>query len=148
MAARNKRLVDPAVQAASFDRIRTDHRSEIAEDYVELIDDLIAAKGEARATDLADRLGVSAATVNNTVAKLARAGLVETEPYRAIFLTADGKNLALRSKARHRLVVRFLIALGVDETTAHQDAEGIEHHVSARTLDRMARFLEQRDAQA
>jgi DtxR family manganese transport transcriptional regulator len=148
MAARRRRLVDPAVQAASFDRIRTDHRTEIAEDYVELIDDLIAAKGEARATDLADRLGVSPATVNNTVAKLVRAGLVETEPYRAIFLTEDGKDLAERSKARHRLVVRFLIALGVDAATAHQDAEGIEHHVSTETLDCMARFLEDREPQA
>ncbi len=143
-AARKQRLVDPAVQAASFDRIRTDHRSEIAEDYVELIDDLIAAKGEARATDLADRLGVSAATVNNTVTKLKRAGLVDSEPYRAIFLTDDGRDLAERAKARHRTVVAFLVAIGVDAPTAHQDAEGIEHHVSAETLAAMARFLAQR----
>lgn len=144
MTARRKRLVDPAVQAASFDRIRTDHRAEIAEDYVELIDDLIQAKGEARATDLADRLGVSHATVNNTVAKLKRAGLVDSEPYRAIFLTDDGRDLAERAKARHRTVVAFLVAIGVDAQTAHQDAEGIEHHVSDETLAAMARFLEER----
>ncbi len=142
--ARRPRLVDPATQAASFDRIRTDHRSEIAEDYVELIADLIAAKGEARAVDLADRLGVSHATVNNTVTRLVREGLVETEPYRSIFLTDDGRELAERVKRRHRLVVAFLEAIGVDRATAHQDAEGIEHHVSEQTLHCMERFLAER----
>lgn len=138
------RLVDPARQAATFDRIRTDHRSEIAEDYVELIADLIAAKGEARAVDLADRLGVSNATVNATVARLMRDGLVETEPYRSIFLTQAGLDLAEMARTRHRLVVAFLQAIGVDEATAHQDAEGIEHHVSEKTLQSMAHFLANR----
>ncbi|MEO1091122.1 MAG: manganese-binding transcriptional regulator MntR [Pseudomonadota bacterium] len=138
---RRQRLQDPALQAASFDRIRTDHRSEVAEDYVELIADLVDAKGEARAVDLADRLGVSNATVNNTVARLVREGLVRTEPYRSIFLTDSGRELASMAKRRHRLVVAFLRAIGVDEQTARQDAEGIEHHVSQETLHCMERFL-------
>ncbi len=142
--AGNRRLVDPEVQAASFDRIRTDHRSELSEDYVELIHDLIDAHGEARVVDLADRLGVTHATVTNHIAKLARAGLVSTEPYRSIFLTADGRELAERAKQRHRTVVAFLEAIGVDKATAHQDAEGIEHHVSDATLSCMARFLNHR----
>lgn len=144
MATRRQRLLDAATQAASFDRTRHDHRTEVAEDYVELIADLIRAKGEARATDLADRLGVSHATVNNQVAKLVKAGLVETEPYRALFLTADGEALAERARYRHHVVLAFLMAIGVDETTARQDAEGIEHHVSDTTLERMALFLEER----
>jgi len=41
-------------------------------------------------------------------------------------------------------VVDFLLAIGVDEATAHQDAEGIEHHVSDATLAAMARFLDER----
>ncbi len=144
MAAQRKHLPDAELQAASFDRTRLDHRREVAEDYVELILDLIRAKGEARATDLADRLGVSHATVNNQIAKLVKEGLVETEPYRALFLTEDGEALARRARRRHRLVVAFLTAIGVDEATAHQDAEGIEHHVSDETLARMAAFLESR----
>ncbi|TVQ35862.1 MAG: transcriptional regulator MntR [Geminicoccaceae bacterium] len=144
MAARRPHLVDPALQAASFDRIRTDHRSEIAEDYVELIADLIAAKGEARAVDLADRLGVSHATVNNTVSRLVRDGLVATEPYRSIFLTESGRELAEMAKRRHKLVVDFLEAIGVPAAIAHQDAEGIEHHVSDETLGCMEQFLADR----
>jgi DtxR family transcriptional regulator, manganese transport regulator len=142
---RQRPLVDPAIQAAWFERIRTDHRREIAEDYVELIDDLIAATGRCRAVDLAGRLGVSHATVNNTVMRLVREGLVETEPYRAIFLTPRGRDLAAMARRRHELVVAFLEAIGVNEATAHQDAEGLEHHVSRETLRCMERFLAARD---
>ena len=58
------RLPEADTQAEGFDRTRSDHRSEIAEDYVELIADLIDATGEARAVDLANRLGVTNATVD------------------------------------------------------------------------------------
>src|SRR5688572_16997478 len=81
-------------QAAQFDRTRSAHRTEIAEDYVELSADLIDGMGEARAVDLAGRLGVTNATVNNTVARLQREGLVRSEPYRSIFLTDKGWQLA------------------------------------------------------
>ena len=138
------RLLEASAQAEGFGRIREDHRAEIAEDYVELIADLIAARGEARAVDLAERLGVTNATVANTVAKLQRDGLVTSEPYRAIFLTEKGAALARHCKRRHQLVVGFLEAIGVSEETAHRDAEGIEHHVSDETLDAFARFVQQR----
>jgi DtxR family manganese transport transcriptional regulator len=131
-------------QAEAFDRIRSDHRSEIAEDYVELIADLIDAKGEARAVDLAGRLGVSSPTVNNTIARLQRDGLVRSEPYRAIFLTEAGWELARACRRRHRIVVAFLLALGVGEETAARDAEGIEHHVSEETLRAFERFTQER----
>ena len=89
-------------QAEAFGRTRSDHRNEIAEDYVELIADLIDATGEARAVDLATRLGVTNATVNNTVTRLQREGLVHSEPYRAIFLTSEGRDLAEHCRRRHR----------------------------------------------
>src|SRR3546814_1702155 len=79
-----------ARSAAGFDRIRRAHQTEIAEDYVEMISDLIAARGEARAVDLAERFGVTQATVNQTVARLQRDGLVTTPPLRSIFPTRGG----------------------------------------------------------
>ncbi len=134
MAATRMRLAQPADQAAGFGRTRDAHRAEIAEDYVELIADLIDATGEARAVDLANRLGVTPATVNNTITRLQREGLVRSEPYRAIFLTDEGRALALSCRRRHRIVIDFLRAIGVCDKTARQDAEGIEHHVSEETL--------------
>ena len=73
--------------AAKFDRIRRAHQSEVAEDYVEMISDLIEETGEARTVDLAARFGVTSPTVNAIVRRLQRENLVETRPYRSIFLT-------------------------------------------------------------
>ncbi len=128
------RLGDALRQAASFDQTRRARQSEIAEDYVELIADLIAAQGEARLVEIAERMGVTHATVNKTIARLQREGLVTTKPYRSIFLTEAGSELAERSRRRHRIVLDFLKAIGVSPDTAEFDAEGIEHHVSEETL--------------
>ncbi|MDF1584970.1 manganese-binding transcriptional regulator MntR [Geminicoccaceae bacterium 1502E] len=135
------KLADADLQAARFERIRDDHRTEIAEDYVELIADLIEATGEARGVDLAGRLGVANATVNNAVARLQRDGLVRSEPYRSIFLTEKGWELARYCRRRHRIVLDFLHAIGVCPTTAAIDAEGIEHHVSPETLEALERVI-------
>ena len=124
-----------------FERTRQDHSVEIAEDYVELIDKLIQEKGEARAVDLATRLGVSPVTVGKTVKRLLREGLVKSEPYRSIHLTDKGRKLAKESERRHNTVLEFLVAIGVPHSTAEIDAEGIEHHVSKGTLEAMRRFL-------
>lgn len=110
------------------------------EDYVELIAELIADRGEARAIDLAERMGVTPATVANTLSRLKRDGLVESRPYRSIFLTPLGTEMAARSRARHELVVRFLLALGAPLEIAESDAEGLEHHLSDETLALMASY--------
>lgn len=144
MTRNQGRLPQADEQAEAFGRTRSDHRNEIAEDYVELIADLIDATGEARAVDLATRLGVTNATVNNTVTRLQREGLVRSEPYRAIFLTNEGRDLAEHCRRRHLIVYRFLRSLGVDEEVARVDAEGIEHHVSDETLAAFDRLLGER----
>ena len=120
--------------AAKFDRIRRAHQSEVAEDYVEMISDLIEETGEARTVDLAARFGVTSPTVNAIVRRLQRENLVESRPYRSIFLTEAGKALAESSRARHQIVRDFLVTIGVPETIAEEDAEGVEHHVSEETL--------------
>jgi DtxR family manganese transport transcriptional regulator len=124
----------PESQARQHARVREAHETELIEDYLELIGDLQQAHGEARAADLARRLGVSHATVHNMLRRLLDRGLVTKEPYRAIFLTDAGARMAADSRARHDVVLGFLRAAGVSEATAQQDAEGIEHHVSDETL--------------
>ena len=126
--------------AAKFDRIRRAHQSEVAEDYVEMISDLIEETGEARTVDLAARFGVTSPTVNAIVRRLQRENLVETRPYRSIFLTKAGKALAESSQARHQIVRDFLVTIGVPETIAEEDAEGVEHHVSEKTLEVFAQI--------
>ncbi|MGE0223751.1 MAG: manganese-binding transcriptional regulator MntR [Acetobacteraceae bacterium] len=141
-----RRPLPPAEDhAARFARQREADRTATAEDYVELIADLLREEGEARAVELARRMGVSQATVTATVGRLQRAGLVETKPYRGLFLSAAGQKMAAASKARHELVVRFLIAVGLDPDTAEEDAEGIEHHVSDKAMAAFMRFLSERE---
>jgi len=133
----------PAIpeQAHRFGAARTAQSSALLEDYAELIADLLVAEGEARPTDIARRLGVSHATVIKTIGRLKREGLATARPYRGVFLTEAGQMLAVRVRARHRLVVDMLVAVGVPREAAEQDAEGIEHHVSETTLAAFAAFV-------
>jgi DtxR family manganese transport transcriptional regulator len=128
-------------QARRFGKTRTAQSHALFEDYAELIADLHATGGEARPTDIARRLGVSHATAIKTVARMKREGLATARPYRGVFLTPAGETLAARVKARHRLVVDLLRAVGVPAEAAEQDAEGIEHHVSEATLLAFSLFL-------
>lgn len=130
------------VRAESFQAVREAHRNELAEDYVELIAELIAQFGEARPVDIAARMGVTAPTVAKTLDRLARDGLVARAKYRSVFLTPDGAALAEACLRRHEIVVRFLVRLGLDPETAEKDAEGIEHHVSERTLELFRGFAD------
>jgi len=114
--------------------VRESHKYEAIEDYVELIDDLITVNGEARLVEVASRMGVTQPTASKTLARLQRDGYVTSEPYRSIFLTDKGKQLAQESRKKHEIVYEFLLAVGVSPKVAKRDSEGIEHHVSDETL--------------
>jgi DtxR family transcriptional regulator, manganese transport regulator len=129
-------------QARRFGKARSARSGALLEDYVELIADLLASSGEARPTDVARRLGVSHATAIKTIARLKREGLATGRPYRGVFLTEEGQRLAARVRARHRIVVEVLLALGVPAEAAEADAEGMEHYVSEASLKAFAQFLQ------
>ena len=98
----------PALPYRHPRRTREEHSQEIAQDYVEIIAELIAETGEARVIDLARRLGVTHVTVARTIQRLQREGFVTSLPYRSIFLTASGSKLSEESRTRHEIVVEFL----------------------------------------
>ena len=131
-------------QARRFGKTRSAQSSALIEDYVELIADLLATTGEARPTDIARRLGVSHATAIKAISRVKREGMATARPYRGVFLTPAGDQLAARMRARHRLVVDVLLALGVPAEAAESDAEGIEHHVSDATLKAFTQFVQSR----
>ena len=124
----------------SFKKVRDAHRTENTEDYLEIIADLLNTKGEARIVDIANKLDIAQATANKTIQRLQNQGYVNKEPYRSIFLTLKGQEVASVSKKRHIIVLTFLKKLGLDLKTAEADAEGIEHHVSDKTLKKMEQF--------
>ena len=137
-------LPEPHKQADHHRQVRAARQSEVMEDYVELIADLIDSTGEARSVDIAKRLGVTTPTVARMIGQLKETGWIKTQPYRAIFLTEDGRRVAEASRRRHQIVVEFLTAIGVSEEIARADAEGLEHHVSEETLAAFERCLKAR----
>jgi DtxR family manganese transport transcriptional regulator len=133
--------------ARRFGKARAARSATLVEDYVELIADLISAHGEARATEIAKRLGVTHPTALKCIARLKREGLATSRPYRGIFLTETGVALAERVRARHRLIVELLRAVGVPQESAEADAEGMEHHASEATLKAFEHFLSKNRAE-
>ncbi|MDC0092721.1 manganese-binding transcriptional regulator MntR [Alphaproteobacteria bacterium] len=123
-----------------FEQVRNARNTETAEDYTEMIADLIRESGEARAVDLAKHFGVTGPTVNSIIRRLVREELVISKPYRSIFLTEKGQTLADYCKKRHEIVYNFLIKIGVNSESAKNDAEGLEHHVSTETLNVFEKF--------
>jgi Mn-dependent DtxR family transcriptional regulator len=120
--------------------------SQSAEDYLERIYALIEEKGYARVVDIASSLKVKQASVTSMVQKLAELGFLNYEKYRGLVLTEKGRTVACRIKKRHQTLARFFSLFGLDEQTQQQDIEGIEHHLSAETvevLSDLARFFEE-----
>ena len=124
----------------SFKNVRNSHIIENTEDYLELIADLLNQNGEARIVDVAEKLDIAQATANKTIKRLLIQGYIKKEPYRSIFLTMKGQIIASKSKKKHKIVFDFLKNLGIDDQTASVDSEGIEHHVSEKTLIKMEKF--------
>lgn len=134
--------MSPRKRDNPYQRTRNDHATETAEDYVEAVDDILDEKSVCRLCDLARRFGVSHVTAHRIVARLENDGLLQTEPYQPILLTAKGRRVARQSRERHELVYQFLVAIGVDPKIAKRDAEGIEHHVSPQTLKQFRQVID------
>jgi DtxR family manganese transport transcriptional regulator len=139
--AEQKQAPQAAETAGRFIRVRQDHAREMAEDYAELVLEL-EAEGLVRPRDLARRLGVSHVTVLRALDRLARSGIIVRDEHQNIQLSPGGRALGKACTTRHRLVVSFLEKLGVPPDVAAVDVEGIEHHLSPVTLERMARWVE------
>ncbi len=130
-----------ASRAESFRATRHHHSTETAEDYTELIADLLEEHGEARTVGIARALGISHVTALRTIRRLQAEGYVTTSPHQPILLTEKGAALAKHAKARHLLLVDFFIQLGVPADVAEIDVEGAEHHLSDVTLARIRAYM-------
>lgn len=103
------------------------------EDYLKAIA-LLGADGMPVHTGaLAARLGVSPGATSHMLRDLARAGFVTVIPYHGATLTSVGQAMARATRRRHDAVVRLLVQeLDFTPEDAHEEAERLEHAVSAR----------------
>lgn len=121
------------------------HISSNLEDYLEVIFSLESQHSEARATDIAEAVGVRRASVTSALQKLASRGLVNYQPYSAVTLTPEGFREATRIVHRHKVLFDFLHAfLQISPEVAEKTACKLEHDIddeSLETLTRFARFI-------
>lgn len=113
------------------------------EDYLEAVLDLGVDGEGVRTTDIAARLRVAKASVNQAMGVLVQRGLISREKYGPVFLTDHGRAMAIAVRRRHQTIKSFLISvLGVGESVAEQDACQIEHVISKETMIRLVEFME------
>lgn len=112
------------------------------EDYIEAIWILIQEKGYARVSDIAERLGISPASVSRMVRKLSDEGILTHERYQGLTLTSEGLRRGHRLFERHRTVESFLTILGMsDPSEIDRTVEGVEHHLGPEALLRIASLV-------
>lgn len=112
------------------------------EDHIEIIYSLIEQKGYARVSDIAEALSVLPSSVTKMVQKLDKDGYLIYERYRGLMLTPKGQKLGKRLLQRHDLLEQFLRLIGVEEDKIYEDVEGIEHHLSWNSIDRIADLVQ------
>ena len=112
------------------------------EDYIEQIYILIEDKGYARVSDIAENLSVHPSSVTKMVQKLDKDEYLIYEKYRGLVLTMKGKKIGKRLVYRHELLEQFLRVIGVKEEHIYEDVEGIEHHLSWESIDRIVDLVQ------
>ncbi|HIS29649.1 MAG TPA: transcriptional regulator MntR [Candidatus Avamphibacillus intestinigallinarum] len=112
------------------------------EDYIEQIYNLIQTKGYSRVADLAEALNVHPSSVTKMVQKLDKDDYLDYEKYRGFILTEKGNKIGEKLVFRHDLLEQFLEVIGVDEDKIYDDVEGIEHHLSWNSIDRIVELVQ------
>jgi Mn-dependent DtxR family transcriptional regulator len=112
------------------------------EDYIEQIYILIEEKGYARVSDIAEALSVHPSSVTKMVQKLDKDEYLVYEKYRGLSLTAKGNKVGKRLVFRHDLLEQFLKIIGVKDENIYNDVEGIEHHLSWDSIERIVDLVQ------
>ena len=112
-----------------------------AEDYLKTIY-ILSSKDEVRGAFIADELGISRPTVCVTLKALEKEGYLTMDSTHAVHLTDEGKRIGMRVQKRFEDLKKLLEALGVDSTTASEDACKMEHAVSDKSFSALMSIIE------
>ena len=110
---------------------------ESAEDYLEAILILRERQGAVRSIDVVHQLGLTKPSVSVAMKRFRENGYIEMDADGFITLLPPGEEIAQRIYSRHKLLTRFLMALGVSEEVAAADACKMEHDLSDETFEKI-----------
>lgn len=119
---------------------------ESGEMYLETILILSQKQNTVRSVDVGEFMGFSKPSVSRAVGLLKQGGFLIMQPDGALLLTPEGKEIAEKIYERHTVLTQILVALGVDEKTATEDACKIEHDISDKTFDAIREHLKNKRA--
>ena len=117
------------------------HLQESGEMYLETIYVLSQTSNSVRSIDVAEHMGYSKPSVSRAMGLLKQGGYVVVDKDGFLVLTEAGRNMAEKIFARHTVVSKLLITMGVSEKTAAEDACKIEHVISDETFNAIKNYL-------
>ncbi len=115
---------------------------ESGEMYLESIYRLCNKNGFVRSVDIAEYMKYTRASVSRGIGLLKNQGYIEMDSDGHIALTHEGTKIAKNIFERHTIITKMLIAMGIDEETAAEDACRIEHVISEKTFNGLKAHLE------
>ncbi len=114
---------------------------ESGEMYLEAIHVLTRDRGHVRSIDVSEYLGYSKPSVSRAMGILRSGGYITVEKDGGISLTDAGQEIAEKIYARHTLLTKLLIHIGVREETAAEDACKLEHAISDESFEALQKFV-------
>ena len=114
---------------------------ESGEMYLEAIHVLTKTNGNVRSIDVSEYLGYSKPSVSRAMGILRNGGYITVDKDGSIFLTQTGQEIAEKIYARHTLLTKLLIHIGVSEETAAEDACKLEHAISDESFEALKRYV-------
>lgn len=118
------------------------NRYESKEDYLERILVLSENNNNLRAIDIANSMNYSKPSVSIALKKLKADELIDVDKNGIISLTTNGKNIAIETYEKHKIISSALIMIGVDPVVAKEEACKIEHNISHDTYIKLKQFIE------
>ena len=113
---------------------------ESGEMYLEAIYVLTKATGFVRSIDISEYLGYSKPSVSRAMGILRSGGYITMDKDGSITLTESGQEIAEKIYARHTLLTKLLIHIGVSEETAAEDACKLEHAISDESFEALKKY--------
>lgn len=96
-----------------------------------------------RSVDIANKIGVSKASVSKAVSSLRESGLVIQEHYGDVTLTQEGFDYASSILGRHNMLITFLTkAIGISEEVAEEEACKMEHAISDESFELWQKYVD------